>query len=90
MGESLGVASTYDLSSINLDLNDDTASNSAELSFDEPSASEPIVVDTKLELVTAYIEMDDKEGAKELLAEVMKEGGAKQRQRAEALLAKIA
>ena len=89
-GENLGVASTYDLSSINLDLNDDIASNSTELSFDEPSASEPIVVDTKLELVTAYIEMDDKEGAKELLAEVMKEGGAKQRQRAEALLAKIA
>ena len=86
MGENLGVASTYDLSSINLDLNDHTA----DLSFDEPSASEPIEVDTKLELVTAYIEMDDKVGAKELLAEVMKEGSATQRQRAEALLAKIA
>ena len=90
MGENLGLASTYDLSSINLDLNDDTASNSADLSFDEPSTSEPIEVDTKLELVAAYIEMDDKEGAKELLDEVIKEGGATQRQRAEALLAKIA
>ena len=90
MGKNLGEASTYDLSSINLDLNDGTASDNAELSFDEPSASEPIEVDTKLELVTAYIEMDDKEGAKELLAEVMKEGGATQRQRAEALLEKIA
>ena len=90
MGKNLGEASTYDLSSINLDLNDSATSNSAEFSFDEPSASEPIEVDTKLELVTAYIEMDDKEGAKELLAEVMKEGGATQRQRAEALLAKIA
>lgn len=90
MGKNLGEASTYDLSSINLDLNDGTASDNAELSFDELSASEPIEVDTKLELVTAYIEMDDKEGAKELLAEVMKEGGATQRQRAEALLEKIA
>ena len=93
MGDSLGEASTYDLSSINLDLNDDIANNSATLSIDEPSiagASEPIEVDTKLELVTAYIEMDDKEGAKELLAEVMKEGGTSQRQRAEALLATLA
>ena len=93
MGDSLGEASTYDLSSINLDLNDDIANNSSALSIDEPSiagASEPIEVDTKLELVTAYIEMDDKEGAKELLAEVMKEGGTSQRQRAEALLATLA
>ncbi len=89
MGENLGEVSTYDLSSINLDLNEDAASNSAGLGFGEDGASEPIEVDTKLELVTAYIEMDDKEGAKELLAEVMKEGGALQRQRAEALLAKI-
>lgn len=89
-GKNLGEASIYDLSSINLDLNDGVASNSAEHSFDVGGASEPIEVDTKLELVTAYIEMDDKEGAKELLAEVMKEGGATQRQRAEALLEKIA
>jgi pilus assembly protein FimV len=90
MGKNLSEASIYDLSSINLDLNDDVASNSAEHSFEVGGASEPIEVDIKLELVTAYIEMDDKEGAKELLAEVMKEGGATQRQRAEALLEKIA
>ena len=92
-GENLGAASTYDLSSINLNLNDSTASNSTELSFDQPNTiavNEPIEVETKLELVTAYIEMDDKEGAKELLAEVMQEGGAMQRQRAEAILATIA
>ena len=90
VGKNLGEASIYDLSSINLDLNDEFASNNAALRFNELSASEPIEVDTKLELVTAYIEMDDKEGAKELLDEVMKEGGTTQRQRAEALLAKIA
>ena len=93
IGNNLGDVSTYDLSSINLDLNDDTANNNSALSMDEPSvagASETIEVDTKLELVTAYIEMDDAEGAKELLAEVMKEGGASQRKRAEALLATLA
>jgi pilus assembly protein FimV len=93
MGENLGEVSTYDLSDISFDLNDSSASNSAELNINEPStsvASEPIEVDTKLELVTAYIEMDDKEGAKELLAEVIKEGGTNQRKRAEELLAKLA
>ena len=40
--------------------------------------------------MAAYIEMDDKEGAKELLDEVMKEGGTNQRKRAEAFLEKLA
>ncbi len=39
--------------------------------------------------MAAYIEMDDSEGAKELLDEVMKEGSAAQRKRAEALLVKL-
>ena len=88
IGNNLGDVSTYDLSSINLDLNDSAIGT--ESSFAPAGASEPIEVDTKLELVTAYIEMDDAEGAKELLAEVMKEGGATQRKRAEALLATLA
>lgn len=74
-----------DLSGIDLDLNG-SESTIENIAF----ASEPIEVDTKLELVAAYIEMDDKEGAKELLDEVMKEGGTNQRKRAEELLAKIA
>ena len=86
---------SFDLNTINLDLNDGANSaaaadknteESAELSI---SGVEPIEVETKLDLVAAYIEMDDKEGAKELLDEVMKEGGAGQRKRAEALLAQI-
>ena len=88
IGNNLGDVSTYDLSSINLDLND--SASGTEASFAAAGADEPIEVDTKLELVTAYIEMDDAEGAKELLAEVMKEGGASQRKRAEALLATLA
>ncbi len=96
----------FDLTTIDLDLNhkvdgaSDLASADSGLSFetesaDKPSAfastaAEPIEVDTKLDLVVAYIEMDDKVGAKELLDEVMKEGGANQRKRAEGLLAKLA
>jgi pilus assembly protein FimV len=74
-------ANVVDISNISLDLNDEAA---------EVGGEEPADVETKLELVAAYIDMDDAEGAKELIAEVMAEGGANQRKRAEALLAKLA
>ncbi len=77
-------ANPIDLTGIDLDLNG--SESTVEMMA---VVSEPIEVETKLELVVAYIEMDDKEGAKELLDEVMKEGGANQRKRAEELLAKI-
>lgn len=95
----VGEPNAFDLTTIDLELND-KADNIAEVAdlevaapiLEEPAsiALEPIEVETKLDLVAAYIEMDDKEGAKELLDEVMKEGGTKQRQRAEELLAKLA
>lgn len=47
-------------------------------------------VNTKLDLVTAYIDMGDNEGARELLDEIIKEGGPKQVARAKRLLADIA
>ena len=89
---------TFDLTTINLDLSDSTdTSTSVNIEDSSPkpaeltlSEHEPIEVETKLDLVAAYIEMDDKEGAKELLDEVIKEGGANQRKRAEDLLAKLA
>lgn len=77
---------TFDLSSINLDMEDAATENVAT----NWSTAEPIEIETKLDLVAAYLDMDDKEGARELLYEVLKEGGASQRQRAEALLAKMA
>lgn len=46
---------------------------------------EPEEVNTKLDLVTAYMDMGDSEGARELLDEVLKEGGPRQRQRAQEL-----
>jgi len=95
--EDFSEANTFDLNTINLDLSDShpATSASAKSSFAKSTESplaehEPIEVETKLDLVVAYIEMDDKEGAKELLDEVMKEGGASQRKRAEELLAKLA
>ena len=87
-------ANIFDLNTIDLELN--YGVNEAEEAAPEApgelnvSGNEPIEVETKLDLVVAYIEMDDKEGAKELLDEVMKEGGVAQRKRAEALLAQIA
>ena len=53
------------------------------------AAGEPEEVETKLDLVMAYLDMEDKIGAKELLEEVMKEGGENQRKRASELLEKI-
>jgi len=46
-------------------------------------------VATKLDLAKAYEEMGDKDGARELLKEVMKDGDAAQRGSAEQLLAKL-
>ena len=46
-------------------------------------------VATKLDLAKAYEEMGDFEGASELLQEVLKEGDAAQKEKAQAILAKI-
>lgn len=53
---------------------------------DEAVAQE---VETKLELARAYEEMGDKEGARELLQEVLKEGALEQQNRARELLARL-
>lgn len=93
-------ANAFDLTTINLELNDGIAKTPAETAgFDITAtenvaqsvhvSAEPIEVETKLDLVAAYIEMDDKEGAKELLDEVMKEGGTLQRKRAAEFLVKL-
>ena len=46
-------------------------------------------VTTKLDLAKAYEEMGDFEGARELLQEVLKEGDASHKEKAQAILAKI-
>ena len=51
------------------------------------SANEEVT--TKLDLAKAYEEMGDFEGARELLQEVLKEGDASQREKAQSIIAKI-
>lgn len=46
-------------------------------------------VNTKLDLAKAYMEMGDKEGAREILGEVLKEGDGQQKQAAEDMMAEI-
>lgn len=47
-------------------------------------------MDTKLELARAYDEMGDREGARELLEEVLKDGSPEQREAAERMLERLA
>ena len=89
-------AAKFDFSSISLDLSDEGA-KTAEAEATAVVAdtltqaeNENPDVDIKLDLVKVYIDMDDKEGARELLDEVLKEGGPQQKIRAEEFLAKLA
>lgn len=89
-------SNVLDLSDISLDVNDDVNQAIADATPEtepEPAATDVLAeseeVETKLELVAAYIDMEDKEGAKELLDEVLKEGGENQRKRAEEILATL-
>ena len=79
-----------DLSSISLDLEDDARPEEPVAARAEDLSAESAEVNTKLDLVGAYIDMDDIEGARELLEEVLKEGGPGQRQQAQKLLAGLA
>ncbi len=90
-------ANEFDFSAISLDLGEDDVkadaeqvSNDVSVELTSSAASENQDVDIKLDLVAAYIDMDDKEGARELLDEVIKEGGPQQKQRAEQLLVSLA
>jgi len=78
-------AAKVDLSEISLDLDNVPGDATAKASGD-PKWQE---VATKLDLAKAYDEMGDKDGARELLKEVMKDGDTAQRGSAEQLLAKL-
>jgi pilus assembly protein FimV len=76
------------LGNINLDIeNADNAAtqqdNESNLNGDSEQWQE---VETKLDLAKAYQEMDDKEGAKEMLEEVIRDGDAKQKRAAKKLM----
>ncbi len=86
-----GGLGNLDLSSIDLDLSDgDVGLASAETAVASTvSSSRWQEMATKLDLASAYEEIGDKEGARELLQEVLDGGDAAQQQKARAMLAKI-
>lgn len=77
--EENGPDSKFDFSGLDLDLGD-TGGNDLEL--DE--------VGTKLDLARAYVEMGDKEGAREILTEVLAEGSDRQKSDAKGMLSALA
>ncbi len=79
-----GSAPSMDLSSISLDLG--SAGEPGVTPSNDPKWQE---VATKLDLAKAYEEMGDKDGARELLGEVMKDGDAAQKGQAQQLLTKL-
>lgn len=89
-----GSAFEFDLSGIDLDLPSDGAHEAGEADLPpvtaEESLEENAEMSTKLDLAVAYHEIGDKEGARELLDEVLKGGTASQKERAGAMLAQMA
>lgn len=82
----------FDLSGISLDLDSASADPAAlddvpVLGAGSPNAAE---MATKLDLASAYQEIGDREGARELLEEVIKGGTADQSEKAKAMLEKLA
>ena len=78
-----------DLSEISLDLGSPAGGDATVVAPKSSSDPKWQEVATKLDLAKAYEEMGDKDGARELLKEVMKDGDAAQRGSAEQLLAKL-
>jgi len=73
-----GPDSKFDFSGLDLDLGE---SGDNELELDE--------VGTKLDLARAYVEMGDKEGAREILNEVLGEGSERQKSDAQGMLSSL-
>jgi pilus assembly protein FimV len=89
----------FDLSEISLDLNPPEAESNADFALEgdqtfaaagDESSSVDAEMATKLDLAIAYQEIGDKEGARELLDEVLKGGTAEQSEKARSLLLELA
>jgi len=90
------IPADIDFSDINLDLEntvdeqpvaqDEDAINPVEPSDDISQNEQWHEVETKIDLARAYLDMEDKEGAKEMLEEVLQEGDDQQKEAAKKLL----
>jgi pilus assembly protein FimV len=78
-------AASLDLADISLDLGTPGGGGSGNGSGGAPDARWQEVA-TKLDLAKAYEDMGDKDGARELLKEVVKEGDTAQQQQAQTML----
>lgn len=76
-----------DLSGISLEMDELAATKAAPVELPEDFGSQEVA--TKLDLAKAYTDMGDKEGAREILQEVLKEGAAEQQEEARKLLAEL-
>ncbi|MFZ6747493.1 FimV/HubP family polar landmark protein [Undibacterium sp. Ren11W] len=79
----------FDLSGINLDLGADDLKLDIPVSTNDDSSSYNAEMATKLDLAVAYQEIGDKEGARELLDEVLKGGTSDQIEKAKAMLGQL-
>lgn len=79
----------FDLSGINLDLASDDSKVEMPVSSGDDEQSYNAEMATKLDLAVAYHEIGDKEGARELLDEVVKGGTADQVEKAKVMLAQL-
>ncbi len=84
----------FDLSGISLELSSPESSEKPDLALEEAVPAEDSAsnaeMETKLDLAIAYQEIGDKEGARELLDEVLKGGTPEQSEKAKSLLVELA
>ena len=79
----------FDLSGIDLDLGDSGQPAGAPAQSEDEMSAQHMEMDTKLDLAVAYQEIGDKEGARELLDEVIRGGNDDQVARASAMRAQL-
>lgn len=88
--ESLSKMPELELADINLDLEDSSPVEEKDEKANLNDTGEQWQeVETKLDLAKAYLEMEDKEGAKEMLEEVIRDGDTKQQKAAKKMLKSI-
>jgi pilus assembly protein FimV len=96
VAEAVPTAHDFDLSGIDLDLGSaepigDMKADSIEaFAVGEDPSADQMEMDTKLDLAIAYQEIGDKEGARELIDEVIKGGAPEQVEKAKAMRLKLA
>jgi pilus assembly protein FimV len=82
-------APDLDLSGISLEMDDTPFAKAAPAGLPVEDFGGGQEVSTKLDLAKAYADMGDKEGAREILQEVLKEGSPEQQEEARTLIAEM-